>query len=231
MAAIGATAAGAHAVEDGDRRVLVGIVDTGVDWTHPDLRGIVDRRLSRNFTVDIPAIDGPCSAEPDRSCRDGAGVDEDGHGTHVAGTVAAARNGLGTVGVAPGVRLVNLRAGQDSGFFFLPATVDALTYAADRGVDVVNMSFFIDPWLYNCTGRRGGTAAERLEQRTVVRATNRALDYAHARGVTLVGAAGNEGHDLSRVRVDTSSPNFPPGRSAGVGSTTPAAACRRRGIT
>ena len=46
--------------------------------------------------------------------------------------------------------LVNLRAGQDSGYFFLGPTLDALTYAGDNGIDVVNMSFYIDPWLYNC---------------------------------------------------------------------------------
>jgi hypothetical protein len=48
-------------------------------------------------------------------------------------------------GVAPNVTLVNLRAGQDSGFFFLQASVDALTYAGDHGIDVANMSYFIDP--------------------------------------------------------------------------------------
>jgi subtilisin family serine protease len=77
-------------------------------------------------------------------------VDEDGHGTHVAGLVAAALNGLGTAGVAPKVTLVNIRAGQDSGFFFLQATVDAMVYAGLVGIDVVNMSFLTDPWLYNC---------------------------------------------------------------------------------
>ena len=45
---------------------------------------------------------------------------------------------------------MNVRAGQDSGYFFLGPTVDALTYAADAGIDVVNMSFYVDPWLYNC---------------------------------------------------------------------------------
>ena len=45
---------------------------------------------------------------------------------------------------------MNVRAGQDSGFFFLFETVAALTYAGDAGLDVVNMSFFTDPWLYNC---------------------------------------------------------------------------------
>jgi lantibiotic leader peptide-processing serine protease len=69
-------------------------------------------------------------------------VDEDGHGTHVAGLVAAALNGLGTAGVAPKVTLVNIRAGQDSGFFFLQATVDAMVYAGLVGIDVINMSFF-----------------------------------------------------------------------------------------
>ena len=84
------------------------------------------------------------------SCLDPADIDDGGHGTHVAGTVAAAANGIGIIGVAPKVKLVNVRAGQDSGYFFLAPTLDALTYAADIGIDVVNMSFFVDPWLYNC---------------------------------------------------------------------------------
>ena len=45
---------------------------------------------------------------------------------------------------------MNLRAGQDSGFFFLFETLAAYTYAADNGIDVVNMSFFTDPWEFNC---------------------------------------------------------------------------------
>ena len=45
---------------------------------------------------------------------------------------------------------MNVRAGQDSGYFFLYETVAALTYAGDAGLDVVNMSFYTDPWLYNC---------------------------------------------------------------------------------
>jgi len=61
--------------------------------------------------------------------KDKVPLDEDGHGTHVASTIAAPINGIGMAGVAPNVTLVNLRAGQDSGFFFLGPTVDALTYA------------------------------------------------------------------------------------------------------
>ena len=59
-------------------------------------------------------------------------------------------NGLGVSGVAPDVTLVNLRAGQDSGFFFLFETLQAYIYAGNNGIDVVNMSFFTDPWQFNC---------------------------------------------------------------------------------
>ena len=123
----------------------MGIIDTGIDSTHPDLDDNVNVALSRNFTTDIPLIDGPCKKEPDRSCSDPASVDEGGHGTHVAGTVAAELNGIGISGVAPEITLVNLRAGQDSGYFFLFETLSAYMYAADNGIDVVNMSFFTDP--------------------------------------------------------------------------------------
>jgi subtilisin family serine protease len=211
MRRIRATADGSHAVQRGSHEVLVGIIDTGIDARHPDLRRNLSRRLSRNFTTDIPIIDGPCGEERDGSCADAPTVDEAGHGTHVAGIVAADLNGLGMAGVAPNLRLVNLRAGQDSGYFFLQETVDALTYAGDAGIDVVNMSFYIDPWLYNCPANHADAREARREQRIVVEATQRALDYAHEHGVTLVAGAGNAFTDLGRPRTDHSSPGYPPG--------------------
>ena len=211
MKMINAYPDGSYKLQQGDPRVLVGIIDTGIDGSHPDLAPNFSRELSRNFTTDIPLVDGPCEEEPDRSCSDPADVDEGAHGTHVAGTVGAALNGLGIAGVAPKVTLVNLRAGQDSGYFFLQASLDALTYAGDTGIDVVNMSYFIDPWLYNCRSNPGDSPAEQLEQRTVIEATQRALDYARSRGVTLVAALGNDATDLGNPTSDEQSPNFPPG--------------------
>jgi lantibiotic leader peptide-processing serine protease len=225
MDMIRATAETSHAVQPGDPRVLVGILDTGIDGSHPDLDDNLNRELSRNFTVDIPSvvgpcdddpsrlcdqpIDGPCAEEPDNDCNDPADVDENGHGTHVAGIVAAELNGLGIAGVAPAVSLVNLRAGQDSGFFFLQPSVDALTFAADHGVDVVNMSYFIDPWLFNCRNHPADSPAEQLQQRTIIKATQRALRYATRHGVTLIAAAGNDAIDYDKTNVDTTSPDFP----------------------
>ena len=88
----------AREVNAGDSRVLVGILDSGIDASHPDLAGQLAPGLSRNFVTDIPSVDGPCEVP---SCVDPATVDDSGHGTHVAGTVAAAANGLGVSGVAP----------------------------------------------------------------------------------------------------------------------------------
>ncbi len=204
----------AHAKERGDRRVLVGVIDTGVDGNHPDIAPVFDRDRSRNFTTDIPTdpggteLDGPCEFA---GCKDPVDRDEAGHGTHVASTIASPLNGKGIVGVAPGVRIVNLRAGQDSGFFFLQPTLDALTYAGRIGVDVVNMSFFIDPWLFNCSAHPADSPTEQEEQRTIVAATQRAVNFAWKRGVTMVAAAGNEGLDLGAPGVDTVSPDYPQG--------------------
>ena len=225
MKMIRATAKTSHRVEQGKRGVRVAVIDTGIDASHPDIAPNFNTRLSRHFTTDIPSvmgpceddrtktceqvIDGPCAEEPDRSCEDPPTVDESGHGTHVAGTIAAAINDFGIAGVAPKVTLVNLRAGQDSGFFFLQPSVDALTFAADHGIDVVNMSYFIDPWLFNCRNNPADSPEEQLEQRTIIRATQRALRYAHRHDVTLVSALGNEAMDISRPTIDTISPDFP----------------------
>ena len=211
MQMIHATADESYPVATGSHDVLVGIIDTGIDASHPDLAPNFNAELSRNFTTDIPLIDGPCNQDPDQSCEDPPDVDEGGHGSHVAGTVGAALNGLGIAGVAPDVSLVNLRAGQDSGFFFLFETLAALTFAADNGIDVVNMSFFTDPWLFNCRDNPLDSPTEQAEQATVIDSTNAALDYAHAHGVTLIAAEGNEHTDLGNPTDDAISPDFPPG--------------------
>lgn len=196
----------AHAVEKGDNRVTVGILDTGVQADHPDLSAHFDAAKSRNFTTDIVAIDGACEYA---GCVDPANVDDNGHGTHVAGTIGAVNNGVGITGVAPDVTLVNIRGGQDSGFFFLAPTVNALTYAGDIGIDVVNMSFYVDPWLYNCAGGAPQDSdAAGADQDVIIEAMNRALTYAHNHGVTLVGSLGNNHEDLSNPRHDFSSPDY-----------------------
>ncbi|GAA1511237.1 S8 family peptidase [Agromyces terreus] len=214
MQQIGATVDGSYKVERGSSKVLVGILDTGVDGTHPDIAPNFDAKKSRNFTVDIPVdangdtIDGPCEDEADGSCEDAANVDENGHGTHVASTIGSPINGIGIAGVAPDVKLVNLRAGQDSGYFFLQPSIDALTYAGKIGVDVVNMSYYVDPWLFNCSSHPADSPEDQQEQQTIVKAMQRALDYARYRGVTLVSAAGNGATDYTKVISDAGSPDF-----------------------
>ncbi|MFD0482946.1 S8 family serine peptidase [Kineococcus sp. GCM10028916] len=206
MAAIGATSDGSYATQPGTKKVTVGIIDTGVDGTHPDIAPNFDAADSRNFVTDMPDIDGPCEVA---NCVDPVDVDDDGHGTHVASTIGAPINGLGMAGVAPKVNLVNIRAGQDSGYFFLQPTLDALTYAGDAGVDVVNMSFYVDPWLYNCQANPADSPAEQQQQRVVVAAVQRAIDYARSKGVLPVSASGNEATDLGAPGVDSTSPDYP----------------------
>ena len=206
----------ARTEQPGDQRVKVGIIDTGVDAAHPDIAPNFDEATSRNFVRDIPAdengneVDGPCEF---RGCVDPVGHDDGGHGTHLAGTIGAAANGFGVSGVAPNVSLVNVRAGQDSGSFFLQPVVDAITYSGDAGLDVTNMSFYVDPWMYNCESNAADSPAEQQEQRTVTKAVNRALKYAHAKGVTQVTSLGNSNSDLGDPQPDVGSPNFPVGNA------------------
>jgi lantibiotic leader peptide-processing serine protease len=210
MQLIGATPTGSYARDQGSHAVRVGVMDTGVDGNHPDIAANFDRFLSRNFTRDNsePGIDdGPCEHP---SCVDPADEDDDGHGTHVASTIGSPLNGLGMAGVAPKVDIVNIRAGQDSGFFLIQPTVDALTYAGRVGIDVVNMSFFIDPWLFNCASNPADSPAEQQQQRTIIEATQRAVNFAHRHGVTLIAAEGNESTDLGNPTFDDTSPDFPP---------------------
>ncbi len=202
----------ANTIAPGDKKVLVGVIDTGIDGKHPDIAPNFNRALSRNFVTDRPKdpngqpFDGPCEV---RTCQDPVDADDDGHGTHVASTIGSPINGKGIAGVAPNVQLVNIRAGQDSGMFFLKPSLDALTYAADNGIDVVNMSYYLDPWLFNCPNNKADSERERLEQRGIITGMQRALDYARSKGVTLIAAIGNGSTDLGRPRKDEQSPDYP----------------------
>ncbi|GIF22908.1 subtilisin family serine protease [Actinoplanes tereljensis] len=192
-------------IEAGDRGVTVGILDTGLDASNPDIAPNYSARLSRNFAPDLVDVDGACEVA---SCLDPTGTDDNGHGTHTAGTIAAAANGVGLSGIAPNVTLVELKGGQDSGYFFLDPVVNALTFAGDNGLDVVNMSFYVDPWLYNCTANAADSAADQAGQRAIIAGMRRALEYAHRKGVTLFGALGNNHEDLGAPRTDLSSPDY-----------------------
>ncbi|MEZ5079149.1 MAG: S8 family serine peptidase [Thermoleophilia bacterium] len=171
--------------------VVVGVIDAGIDATHPDLRGVYDAAGSRSFTRD-QAGDGACADEADGSCLDAPGTDDRGSGTHIASIVAAARDGAGIAGVAPGVRVASLRATQDRGELLLTPFLDALAHAANRDMDVVLVGQSITIPGDDCSAQPAALAA-RLAAKTAVQ---RAVDDARGRGVTIVSGLGNDGRPL-----------------------------------
>ncbi len=95
----------AHQVTDGSSDVLVGVLDSGIDADHPDLAANIDTASSVNCTKAGTVDTSATGWQP-------SGID---HGTHVAGTIAAARNGVGIVGVAPDAKLASVKVVNDDG--------------------------------------------------------------------------------------------------------------------
>ena len=128
--------------------------------------------------------------------------------------------------------LVNIRAGQDSGYFFLQPTLDALTYAGDIGVDVVNMSYYVDPWLYNCTDNPADSPAEQAEQRVIRHGDPAGAQLRPHHGVMPVAAAGNEATDsATRPRTTPARTTRPgPRRSATVDNSCISVPTETRGV-
>ncbi|MBB5808246.1 subtilisin family serine protease [Saccharothrix ecbatanensis] len=180
-------AAEAHAVSTGSRDVVVGVLDSGIDPAHPDLVGALDPALSAGCTSGV-ADPTPAAWSPTTS----------GHGTHVAGTIAAADDGLGTTGVAPGVRIASVKVVDDAGFIYPEYAVCGFMWAAEQGMTITNNSYFIDPWVFTCQNKQG--------QSVVYEAVRRAVEYAGSQGVLTVAAAGNSAADLTKPGHDALSP-------------------------
>ena len=181
----------AHAITGGSPAVVVGDIDTGLDKDHPDLIQNID--FSRSVSCE--------SGAPNTSPT--AWDDHHGHGTHTAGTIAAASNGFGITGVAPNVKIAGIKSSNDDGYFFVHMVVCSFMWAGSHQIDVTNNSYFMDPFLFNC---RNDPA-----QRALWKAAKRAIAYATKQGVTNVAAMGNESDDLAHPQVDVISPDFPPG--------------------
>src|SRR5262245_41473880 len=158
--------------------VVVGVIDGGIDFTHPDLVGHINVGLSCSFiNTDTPTADPSEIANGD--CSNKAAIqDLEGHGTHVATTIAGRLNGVGIVGVAPNATIVGLKACTIAGFCFADSVAAALRYAGDHDIDVVNLSLFADPYLFFC----GNDAA----QRAMYQELKNAAKYAQQRGVVVV---------------------------------------------
>jgi len=192
------TSAWSHATGAG---VTIGILDSGVDPTHPDIAPNLD--LSRSCSFIRPGTPTADPAEVATDCTDKAAIrDLYGHGTHVASIAAAPINGIGLAGVAPEATLVALKACTTEGFCFVDSVAAALRYAGDQRLDVVNMSLFADPYLYYCANEAG--------QRAMLKELQSAARYAEQRGVVLVASAGNEADDLQHPTIDEISPDYPP---------------------
>jgi len=168
MRAIGADKA--HAIEPGSPDVVVGVLDSGVDATHPDLAAALDPGKSA----------GCLTGAPDRNWAATTSV----HGTHVAGIIAAADDGKGVTGVAPGVRIASVKVIDDRGYADPEAAVCGLMWAVSQGMAVTNSSYYVEPWSLSCS---------HADERGVVNEVMaRAAEYATSAGTLNVAAATNE---------------------------------------
>jgi len=173
----------------GSASVVVGVIDTGIDLDHPDLVGNIVPGYDMVDLGTNPTAPAGFRFEGDFSGRDAIPEDEVGHGSHVAGTIAAmSNNALGVAGVTwqckvmpvkALTRMVRISDGQVRGVGSSADIAAAVRYAADNGASVINMSL----------GSSGTTTVE-----------SSAIAYAISRGVVVVAAMGNDG---------TSNPSYP----------------------
>jgi lantibiotic leader peptide-processing serine protease len=148
--------------------IVVGVIDTGIDYNHPDLKD--NYAYGKSFVPGYPDA-----------------MDQNSHGTHVAGSIAAKGR---TMGIGPDLKVAAYRVFGPTGGAETSHIAEALMTAADDNVDVVNMSLGGYDWFQNPDYATKDVVAD-------VRLFNRAIQYAIQKGVTVVGSAGNNAVDIS----------------------------------
>jgi subtilisin len=145
--------------------VKVCVIDTGADKTHPDLQANIAG--GRNYVVNKGLID------------PNGWNDDNGHGSHVSGTIAALDNSIGSVGVAPSATLYEVKALDRRGSGYLSDITDGIYHCVQAGAQVINMSL--------------GATSNPLTDSPM----KTAVAFAISSGVKVVAAAGNEGEDIA----------------------------------
>jgi len=169
----------------GKDTVLVGVADTGLDYTHSELNPKVAAVVNLADPTLCPLIyDGTPLAltDADWAAEFGGPADTDwnGHGSWIGGNIAGALDGVGINGIAPGVKLVSLKISEWCGYAYDSSILDAFYYAADHGIDVVSISF------------GGYLDRSDPDQDTIYKAYVDSVKYAARKGTVIVAAAGNE---------------------------------------
>jgi lantibiotic leader peptide-processing serine protease len=166
----------------GSPSVRVAILDTGIDYTLPDLAGLVDLSRSASFvpsddeflsTTTLPFLQGKHPV-----------TDLHYHGTHVAATVSS--NATLAAGVTSKTTLMGVKVLSRTGSGSTAGILGGIVYAVDNGADVINISL----------GVIGLLDGKDPDVKALIKTTNRAFQYAHKNGVTVVVSAGNESLDL-----------------------------------
>ncbi|WP_207765233.1 S8 family peptidase [Solitalea longa] len=164
----------------------VAVLDGGFDLDHPDLAPNINLGISQNF---VPG-----------ETLEFASASPFSHGTHVAGTIAAADNAFGVIGVAPQAKLMLVKVLRDSGSGDFSWLMQGIIYAADNGANVINMSLgaLIPHHFQEKTP--DGVINETKEIQQLLVAMNRVTTYAYQKGVTIIAAAGNDALDFNHSK-------------------------------
>ncbi len=191
--------------------ITVAVIDSGVDFSHPDLENSMWSNLNETCGNGIDDdsngyVDDCTGWDFGNNDSSPYNTGADAHGTHVSGIITANRDGQGIAGIAPRARIMdlNVASGSGTGMSISGAAVTAaIRYAVDNGADIINMSL----------GSQPGTPASAVEP------MGDAIDYANSNGVLVVVAAGNNSIDLGSLAVYPAS--FNRSNMIVVGASTP----------